>query len=214
MEMNYLEIVEPVEVEQKALSIVDKAKLVKVVDQGSYISAGNMWKSLDEIIKEVKETFDPICEAANKAHKAATAKRASFLDPLEGAKKSVKSLMSAYDLEQEKIRKAEERKLEEEARKRDEEARLAEAIELEKEGRKDEAEQVLSESSVIPVFVAKTTPKIEGVVYRTIWKYRITDASKLPREFLVPDEVKIGGVVRSLKGSTNIPGVEAYETKC
>jgi len=32
----------------------------------------------------------------------------------------------------------------------------------------------------------------------------------IPREYLIPDEVKIGGVVRATKGSIQIPGIEIY----
>lgn len=153
-----LKMVETEEVETKALSIVDQAKAVKVVDSQTYTAAGMLWKQIGDMIKEVKDTFDPICEAANKAHKAATAKRAQYLDPLTAAQRSVKSLMAAYDAEQERIRKAEEdrlRKIEEERiaaerkaeqerleaeRKAEEDRLLAEAIAAEERGDKEAAE--------------------------------------------------------------------------
>jgi len=71
-----LKLVETDEVETKALSIVDQAKAVVVKDSETYTAAGTLWKSIGDMIKEVKDTFDPICDAANKAHKAATMKRA------------------------------------------------------------------------------------------------------------------------------------------
>ena len=153
-----LKLVETDEVETKALSIVDQAKAVKVVDSQTYTAAGMLWKSIGDMIKEVKETFDPICEAANRAHKAATAKRAQYLDPLTSAQKSVKALMSDYDAEQERIRRAEEerlRKIEEERiaaerkaeqerleaeRKAEEDRLLAEAVAAEARGDKETAE--------------------------------------------------------------------------
>jgi hypothetical protein len=45
---------------------------------------------------------------------------------------------------------------------------------------------------------------------RENWKFRVTNEKLIPREYLKADEIKIGGVVRALKGSTNIPGVEVY----
>jgi hypothetical protein len=110
------------------------------------------------MIKEVKDTFDPICEAANRAHKEATSKRAKFLDPLTAAQKQVKQLMGNYDAEQERIRKAEEdrlRKIEEERiacerkieqerleaeRKAEEDRLLAEAVAAEARGDKETAD--------------------------------------------------------------------------
>ena len=153
-----LKIIETEEVEAKALTIVDQAKAVKVIDAKTYTAAGMLWKQIGDMIKEVKDTFDPICEAAHRAHKAATEKRSKYLDPLTSAQKSVKQLMAAWDAEQERIRKAEEerlRKIEEERiaaerkaeqerleaeRKAEEERLLAEAEAAEKRGDKETAE--------------------------------------------------------------------------
>jgi hypothetical protein len=210
-----LQLVKTNEIEVKALSIVDQAKAVKVVDIESYKYAGELWKSIGDMIKEVKATFDPICEAANKAHKAATAKRASFLDPLESVYRSVKRLMSDYDAEQERIRREAEEKLREQARKEEEERRLKEAIALEESGQKEVAEAVMETPVyVAPVVIPKAVPKMEGgPVFRTVWKFRIVNQNIIPRQYLKVDEVAIGGVVRALKGQTNIPGIEPYEER-
>lgn len=140
-----LKLVEPIEVEEKALSIVDQAKAVKVIDSETYTAAGIMWKSIGDMIKEVKDTFDPICEAAHKAHKAATEKRSKYLDPLTSAQKSVKQLMSAYDAEQERIRKAEEDRLRKIAEDDERERRRVEQERLDAE-RKAEEDRLLAEA--------------------------------------------------------------------
>jgi DNA polymerase III alpha subunit (gram-positive type) len=140
-----LKLVEPIEVEEKALSIVDQAKAVIVIDSETYTAAGTLWKSIGDMIKEVKDTFDPICEAANKAHKEATSKRAKYLDPLVTAHKSVKALMSDYDAEQERIRKAEEERLAKIAREEEEKRRKEEQDRLDAE-RKAEEERLLNEA--------------------------------------------------------------------
>lgn len=210
-----LKLVETNEVEEKALSIVDQAKAVKVIDSKSYTAAGMLWKSIGDMIKEVKETFDPICEKAFAAHKEATGKRAKYLDPLTTAQKSVKQLMSAYDEEQEKIRKAEEDRLRKIAEDEEKERRLAEAIAAEQSGNKEEAEAIIEDPVYVPpVVVPKAVPKMQGgPVYRSIWKFRIKNPALIPREYMMPNEVMIGGVVRNSKGVINIPGVEAYEER-
>jgi len=64
------------------------------------------------------------------------------------------------------------------------------------------------------VIVKKDVPKVQGVQFRTVWKYRIKDREKIPSEYWLIDEVKIGAVVRSLKREGEvIPGVEAYAEK-
>jgi hypothetical protein len=211
-------------VEEKALTIVDQAKAVKVTDSETYTTAGTLWKQIGDMIKEVKDTFDPICDAAHKAHKAATEKRAKYLDPLTAVQKSVKSLMSAWDDEQTRLRKVEEARLAAIARKAEEELLLMEAIAAEEEARANGAtvEEAAQEAAAIiaepvyvpPVVLQKTTPKLAGgPVYRTIWKFRIVNESLIPRQYMVPDEKAIGGVVRSTQGKINIPGIEAYEER-
>jgi primosomal protein N' len=106
-----LQLVQTEPVEEKALTIVDQAKAVKVIDAESYTKAGELWGQIGDMIKEVKSTFDPICDATNRAHKAATEKRAKYLDPLQLVYKSVKSLMADWDAEQTRLRKIEEERL-------------------------------------------------------------------------------------------------------
>jgi hypothetical protein len=247
-----LKLVETEPVEQKALTIVDQAKAVKVVTAEDYTAAGALWKQIGDMIKEVKDTFDPICDAAHKAHTAATQKRSKYLDPLTAAYKSVKGLMSAWDGEQTRIRKAEEarlealRRAEEEKRRNEELARLeaerkaeeerlleaamaaelagdnttAEALTLAAVQTTAEAKQEAAAIQAEPVYVApvvlpKATPKLQGgPIYKTIWKYRITDPLMIPRQYLIPDEKTIGAVVRSSQGRVNIPGVQPYEERC
>lgn len=53
-------------------------------------------------------------------------------------------------------------------------------------------------ASVVPVVIEPEPPKVAGQVRRKNWKYRVTDAAKVDRRFLMLDEVKIGKTVRSL----------------
>jgi hypothetical protein len=45
---------------------------------------------------------------------------------------------------------------------------------------------------------------------REVWKFEITDAAQIPREYLVVDEARIRKVVQALKGDAKIPGVRVY----
>lgn len=75
--------------------------------------------------------------------------------------------------------------------------------------------QVLDQTSQLMSAPVSTiaTPKVSGIATRKQWTFEITDASLIPREYLVIDESKIRGVVKALKGATTIPGVRAYETE-
>ena len=59
--------------------------------------------------------------------------------------------------------------------------------------------------------VLENTPKISGLRQRREWKYRITEVGLIPREYMMPNEVKIGQEVRRMKTEGHvIPGVVAY----
>lgn len=219
------QLVEVEPVEEKAITIVDQAKAVKVTDTETYVAAGSLWKAIGDMIKEVKDTFDPICDAAHKTHKQAVEKRSKYLDPLTLAQKSVKQLMSAYDQQQEALRQAEQRRLEAIARKVEEDRLLAEAILIEEDAKRNGAtkEEAQQESAAImaepvyiaPVIIPKAIPKMAGgPVYRSITKFEVVNAALIPAIYMVPDMVKIGGVVRALKMQANIPGIRIYEERC
>ena len=117
--------------------------------------------------------------------------------------------------DEERRRQEEETRLrqEEQARlDREREATTKKADKLEAQGKPEQAELVraaVPEAAPLPV-VESAVPKVKGSAARTDWKFEILDATKIPREYLVPDEVKIGRVVRALGQATNIPGVRVY----
>ena len=216
------------DVETKSVTIVDQAKAVKVTDAESYKMAGGLYKSIGEMIKEVKDTFDPICDAANRAHKEATAKRAKFLDPLQDAYRSVKGLMAAWDAEQERIRMEEQRRLAEIARKEAEERAILEAIAAEEEAKRNgaTAEEAEEEAAAIieqpvyvpPVVVPKAVPKVQGVSYRELWSAECFDVKALCRaigegrastEYVSPNMPALNRVATALKSTMNVPGCRA-----
>ena len=58
-----------------------------------------------------------------------------------------------------------------------------------------------------------TSTRVDGVSFRYEWDFEIVNPAAIPREYLMPDEKKIRGIVRALKGATNIPGVRAVSRK-
>ena len=85
----------------------------------------------------------------------------------------------------------------------------AEAAEAQKLAEAEAQRQAAAAIPAAPV-VHIPQPKAEGVSSRQIWKYEIVDKDLLPREYTLPDDKAIGGVVRALKDKTNIPGVRVY----
>ena len=111
-----------------------------------------------------------------------------------------------------------------EARRLAEEQALLEAIAAEEEAKAngataEQAAEVAAQVIDAPVYVApvvvpKEVPKMQGgPVYREVWDFKIVDANLIPRMYMLPNTVAIGGVVRSLKGQTAIPGVRAFSKR-
>lgn len=132
--------------------------------------------------------------------------------------------------ERERLQREADERQREADRKAAEERQAAEAArsagniaEAEKHDRKaDQVEQraaerveVLQEraSTVVAPVIPTAAPKVSGVSGRLVWKYRVKDINLVPREYMKLDEQKTGGVVRAMKGDTNIPGIEVYSER-
>ena len=153
-----------------------------------------------------------MAEKAHQAHKAILEQQKKTEAPLVEAEGILKTQIKSYIDEVERVRREEERRLQEIARKEEEERRLAEALQAEAEGNKEEAEAILEEPAYIPMPTVKADiPKVDNRLFRKVWKFKIVDIKKIPIQYLMPDMVKIGGVVRAMKDKTDIPGIQIYE---
>lgn len=220
-------------IDQKALTYSDQIKVLPPIkDQTEYLQVGTLWKIGKELLKEIDEAYDDLVKSANKLHKDLVAKKAKFYNPTEAGVKAAKKLMSDFEEEQEKIRLADQKRLEDIAKKEAEDRLLQEAEEAEAEAKRNgatpqeaaqEAEAIISEPiRVAPVVLQKTTPKVQGVVFREIWKAQVFDlralvnavaAGKAPIQVLRADEVFLGQQARSLKSALNLPGVRSYSER-
>jgi hypothetical protein len=202
------------DLETKALSYPDKARQLTINNPDDYRIAGEFVKAVDALGKEVEASFSPQIAQAHALHRSLIAERDRHLKPLTEAKTYARRLMVAYDQEQERKRREEEIRLRELARKAEEDAKLAAALDAEASGQTEEAQAILEEPVYVPPIIIKNeTPKVQGVQFRTVWKFRVVDQRKIPAEYLIPDMVKIGAVVRALKQMTTIPGIEVYSEK-
>lgn len=83
-------------VEKKCAPILEEAKAITITDEKGLEMAKDKVRSINALIKEVGETFDPICSKAHETHKEATGKRKKHLDPLQEAKKTVENIIGKY----------------------------------------------------------------------------------------------------------------------
>lgn len=199
-------------VEQKALAIPDQAKLIVVSDKDSMVMADNTVEAITAMMKEVDTVFKPMADKAFAAHREITGRWKTIKQPLEDAKTYLGNQVKAYQRKVREEAEAEQRRLAEIARKQEEERRLAEAIEAEKEGNVEEAQAIIEEEMFIPTPIVKPdVPKVDNRKYATRWAWKVTDINKVPREYLIVDQIKMNGIVRAMKGGTHIPGIQVYE---
>lgn len=210
---NVINMPMPDVIEVKTMAIPDQARGIIVVNNESMERANTLLLDIRALRKEVEATFKPLAQKASfEAHKAVKEQWDKAEAPLEEGEAILKSSIRAYMDEVERIRREEERRLQEIARKQEEERRLAEALLAEAEGNKEEAQAILDEPDFVPMPTVKADiPKVDNRLFRKVWKFRIVDEGQIPRQYMTPDMVKIGGVVRAMKGVTNIPGIQVYE---
>ncbi len=98
-------------------------------------------------------------------------------------------------------------------RRDDEQERLHQerlASEADARERTARAETLETRAETVTTAPVAPAPKVKGISTRKVWKFEIIDQAKIPNEYLVPNTTAIGGVVRALKGATNIPGIRVY----
>lgn len=67
--------------------------------------------------------------------------------------------------------------------------------------------------SVVAVQVQRTDLKVAGKSNRKVWKWEVTDAAKVERRYLTPDEKKIGDLVKAMKSEAAemVGGIRVWE---
>lgn len=142
-----------------------------------------------------------------------------IMAPFETNDRVIKQKRDSFLREQERLRIEEQRRIDEQYRK--EQAALDEARRKEQEKLNKKAEKKGLEAVVLPpATVLPPPPKVEvsqtvrtdigRSTVRKIMKFEVIEPALVPREYLMPDEKKIGAAVRA-KLATSIPGVKIWE---
>jgi hypothetical protein len=140
------------ELKQEALTVVQKAALVKIVDQATYDSAAALLtEQIMPFRKRWKEYWEALRKPAYAAYQAILDKFNEGDKPAEQAERQVKNAIRAWDLEQERIQQELQRKAQEEAEHRAEEERLAAAVMAEQAGASEEQIEEIASAPVMVV---------------------------------------------------------------
>jgi hypothetical protein len=205
---NAIELVNLEDKASKAMSsVLEKANAFVIKDEVSYNNADALISEVRSLVEARKEELGPTKDAATKTWQAACALWKKFVtDPLEVCKtldrkryQWKKAENERLAMEAEEARKAEQAKAAEE--------RLAVATRLEAAGMKEQAEKVLNAPVAATGIVATQISKPVDQVEVENWQAQITDPEKVPREFCIPDLVKLNKFAKMTKGMALVPGV-------
>ncbi len=192
---------------------IETAKSFVIKSREDYALVDAHCSGLLKLKNKIEADFSESKATTYKAWKAVVAQEKGHLDGIDAARRIDKTKMVEWQEVEERERKVAEDMARAEAKKKADDAALALAQEAQAAGEHEQAEAIINTPVEVPVIVIpKDLPKTATTI-QTRWDYRVTDLALVPREFLMLDTVKIGQVVRAMKGDTNIAGIEAFSRK-
>lgn len=212
------------EVSKESSELAQQAASLAVTDAASQENASGLLLTIAAMRKKIADTWKPMKDAAFKAHRIVCEKEKELDAPLLDAERRLKNAIGAFVAEQQRLareheeglRRQERERAEAEAKAEAERLALEDAVSLASEGRMDEAEAVMAHPLpvtpryIAPAPVAPAVAQVKGVSTREVWKFRIVDEEKIPREYLSVNESAIRAVVERTKGKIRIAGIETY----
>lgn len=168
-------------------------------------------------IKTLTEKRLSITRPLDESKKNVMAMFAMPLANLEGRKSQLNAVITAYEAAVAEQREAEQRAENERAQSQEASERsiLVDGAEQAlADGNIERAEALLDAADNVHVpAVNVAAAKRPGVSMKSYWSYKVTDESKIPDEFWILDEKRLGALARAEKDKLNIPGIEAVEDK-
>lgn len=200
-----------IELRNETSAIVTAAASFKIATNVSYQLAAEELLRIKGVQKRLESVRKAITQPMDAAKKAVLDFFRNPEEELQTAERQIKNAMGAYRarLEQEETEK---RRLAEEVANQERERIALAAAQAASEGRREEAQEIASSVvSIAPApVIARQAPKVHGIVTKDVWKFEITDATLIPREYLVVDETAIRKVVQATKGKVVIAGVRMW----
>jgi len=200
--------------DQRAVLILAKANAFVCKSPDDYKTGDQVVSECQALIKRIKAIHDPMCDAAYKSHKVATGTRKKLIDPIQEASKIIDTRLGNFKMAWDRKIAAEQKILDDKAKKEQEEAVLKQADEMEKEGAPREVVDAVLETANEPAQAMKSeTPALSSSNSRTPdWNIEVVDKKLVPDYYKTVNEGTIRTAVRAAKGNIKIPGVRVIET--
>lgn len=201
---------EVVAIKPEANKLTEFARAVVIKTAVQYTAAAGFLKSIKGMLATIEEARTRVTKPLLAAQREVNTQAKEAMAPLQTAELQIKSAMTKFDQEQERLRREEQARADAAARK--EQERLQQrAAAANASGRVEKAAELEQRAATVTApAIQRERPKVAGIVTRQVWKFEVTDPSLVPREYLMVDEAKLGAVVRALKGDTTIAGVRVW----
>ena len=197
----------PAQIDRNALQIAESAAACvslaqgfKIVERSGFTIAAERLRTIKQMQKQLEDKRTSVTGPLNEAIRAIND---WFRQPgkrLKEAEDIYKDEMGRFEREeQERIRRetaaaAEKARLEREELER----RASKAAEA---GKIEKAQELQARAeTVTPPRPSTVAPQSAGIGFGEDWCFEVVDVSKLPRTYMTPDLVKIGQLVRAMKG--------------
>ena len=202
---------EKVKQEVMTSEVLTSAGAIKINSPQDYQQAGDLIKRLKVEAKAIEDKRKELTSPLDLSKKRIMEEFKPLLAKYEGAIKQLTQTAIAYANEQERIKREAIAKAEAERQKEVERLRKLQEN-SKREETKEKYEDKILEAELAPAPIVEQ-PKVEGVSYRVAIKIEITDPSKVPAHFLIPDEKAIKAFIVATKGNQEVAGVKIIKEK-
>lgn len=202
---------------RQSLDLVLDCNALSVVDITGAQFASDLLGRIGVALKATNDRRLEITRPLDAAKKSVIELFAPLVANLEDADRSVRKSLLAFETlrrqQEDKIRRETEAARQKALREEEERAAAARAA-VDAGIPAARVEELLPAAPVVPVMPTAAPALVRsesgsGVTYQTVVKFEVSDATLLPREFLVPNESAIRAAVRT--GRRDIPGVRTWE---
>ena len=181
--------------------IVATCRAMEVRDEIENAKAAEVIGEVKTLLKSIDERRKQIVKPFNDYVKMVNAFARTFSGPLQTAEKHLRGVIGQYAYRQEQQRRAREAEL---RRRQQEEQRR-----LEEEAKAAGFQPVQLPEMHVPVGRETTRTETSTVTTKMQWTYQVVDKSKLPVEYILPDDKAIKQAISA--GVRDIPGVKIFE---
>jgi hypothetical protein len=220
MEAELMKVEQVEKVRAELAPILAAAQALTVTDEASFGTAMELGADCARRSKHIEEVFKPAREATHRAWKAVTETIASFVNPLDAARKLVTDKGKAWKRIEDAKRQAEADEAQRLVQAQAEEARLRAAVQLESTGRQALADAVLAEPVKSPVVRAVAVVQPKGTSVRENWQAEVVDLAALVKAvaegkcglgFVQANDSALRLWAKMTRGKEQIPGVRVWD---